>query len=279
MKIPLFLAAVALTIADVPAATTYSGLSQQTTTEYRGFAFAAGWCGSDQPACTASVPRHWTTVEVEVVKSAIDEILARPEGADVLERTRQRGVTVLRRYEAFIGRFGRNATAAALRRDRVAPAVEIYDSFFGSPGRRDAYSGKPGFLLVSEILLHECMHAIDDVSRSAGFLKAAGFVNSGDTWRFAVNTADEAAALSRFNEEFARLEAGGDFIAQWRLGRDAAMNMRPIRVPTIQATVRSTEAFAEIGAVLVLDPNARKYLPRDLVAYFDRNVFRRSSAP
>ena len=279
MKITAFFAAVALPLVGPPATAAHSNLSQQTTTEYRGFTFAAGWCGSGQPACTASIPKNWTSPDIEVVKNAIDEILARPDGPDVLERTRQRGVTVLRRYGVFIGRFGRNPTAAALRRDRVAPAIEIYDSFFGSPARRDAYSGKPGFLLVSEILLHECMHVIDDVSRGAGFLKAAGFVNSGETWRFAVNSADEAAALARFNQEFARLEAGGDFIAQWRLGRDAAMNMRPIRVPTIQAAVRSTEAFAEIGAFLVLDPNARKYLPRDLVAYFDRNVFRRSSPP
>jgi hypothetical protein len=120
------------------------------------------------------------------------------------------------------------------------------------------------------------MHAIDDMSREGEFLKAAGFVRRGDRWHFAINRGDEAAALSRFNEEFAHYEAKRDFMGEWRLGRDTAMNMRPIRVPTIQATVRPTEAFAEIGAFLILDPNAREYLPRDLVTYFDRNVFLRS---
>ena len=45
--------------------------------------------------------------------------------------------------------------------------------------------------------------------------------------------------------------------------------MRPVRGPTIQATVRPAEAFAGFGAILVLDPNARAYSSRDLVAYFD----------
>jgi len=33
------------------------------------------------------------------------------------------------------------------------------------------------------------------------------------------------------------------------------------------------EAFAEIGAHLMLDPKARAYLPAGAAAYFDREVF------
>ena len=260
---------------SAPRAIHYPSHLQPPPIEYRGFAFAAGSCDAGQSACAASVAKEWTAPEVDVVKSAIDGILARADGVDVADRTRQRGVTVLRRYGVFIGRSGPVPAAAALRRDRGAAAIELYDTFFANPRGRDSYSGKPGFLFVSAILLHEWMHAIDDVSREPEFLRVAGFVRSGDRWRFAVKRADEAAVLIRFNQEFARFEAAGDFMSEWRLGRSTAMDMRPTRVPTIQATVRPTEAFAEIGACLILDPNARQYLPRDLVAYFDKNVFRR----
>ena len=260
---------------SAPHAIPYPSDRQPPPIEYRGFTFAAGSCESGQAACVASVPKEWTAPEIDVVKSALDGILARTDGADVVDRTRHRGVAVLRRYGVFIGRAGPVPDAAALRRDRGAAAIEVYDTFFADPRGRDSYSGKPGFLFVSAILLHECMHAIDDVSREPEFLRVAGFVRSGDRWHFAVKHADDAAVLTRFNQEFAPFEAARDFMGEWRLGRSAAMELRPTRVPTIQATVRPTEAVAEIGAFLVLDPNARKYLPRDLVAYFDTHVFRR----
>jgi hypothetical protein len=256
--------------------TASSALRQPTPAEYRGFILAAGSCEPGQSTCRKSNPKDWTPAEIDTAKRAIDEILATPEGADVVRRAAARGVTVLRRYGVFIGRAGPVSAAAALRRAGMSAAIELYDSFFRNPGGRDSYSGKPGFLLVSAILLHECMHAIDDVSGEPGFLEVAGFIRRGDRWQFALDTAHEAAALTRFNQEFTRFEAAGDFVGGWRLGRAAALNMLPVRVPTIQATVRPAEAFAEIGAILVLDPNARTYLPRALVAYFDANVFRRS---
>lgn len=237
---------------------------------------SAGSCEPGQSTCRKSIPKDWTQADIETARRAIDEVLATPDGAEVVGRAALRGVTVLRRYGVFIGRAGPVSAAAAVRRAGMSAAIELYDSFFSNPGVRDSYSGKPGFLLVAAILLHECMHAIDDVSGEPEFLDVAGFIRRGGRWQFALTSAHEAAALTRFNEEFTRFEAAGDFIGGWRLGRAAALNMRPVRVPTIQATVRPTEAFAEIGAILVLDPNARTYLPRDLVAYFDAKVFRRS---
>jgi hypothetical protein len=276
LRLAICFAGIGSLLAGPPAAIRYPASRQGPPIEYRGFAFLAGSCDDGQSACARSVPKEWTAAEIDVVKGALDEIVVRSDGAGVVERTQQRGVTVLRRYGVFIGRSGPVPAAAALRRDRIRSAIEVYDTFFTSRGSRDPFSGKPGFLLVPAILLHECMHAIDDVSRELEFLKVAGFVGSGDRWHFGLNNAEEAAALSRFNHEFARYEAAGDFMGEWRLGRATAMNMRPIRVPTIQATVRPAEAFAETGAILVLDGNARTYLPRDLVAYFDRNVLRPS---
>ena len=57
------------------------------------------------------------------------------------------------------------------------------------------------------------------------------------------------------------------------LNRSLALKLRPTRVPSIRATRTPAEAFAEIGAHLVLDPKARTYLPADIVAYFDRQIF------
>lgn len=278
LRTAILVAAVSVLAAGPARSTDYRSPRQGAPIDYRGFTFSSGRCEPGQSACARSIPKEWTPSEIAVAKNAIDEILSGKDGVTVVERAHQRGVSALRRYGVFIGRLGPVPAAAALRRDQNTAAVEIFDTFFASPGGRDSFSGKPGFLLVSAILLHECMHAIDDVSREAEFLKVAGFVRRGERWRFSVNTGGEAAVLARFNQEFAPLEMAGDFMAEWRLGRDAAMDMRPVRVPTIQATVRPAEAFAEIGAMLVLDPNARKYLPRDLVAYFDRHVFRRSPA-
>jgi len=263
----------ASSLAAAAGATGSPTLRQSATVEYRGFRFFPGSCDSRPSSCARSIAKDWTSTEIDIVSSAIDEIMDRTGGVSVIERTQQRGVTVLRRYGVFIGRSGAVPAAAALRRDPAPAAIEVYDSFFTSPEARDSHSRKPGFLLVSEILLHECMHAIDNVSGEAEFLNVAGFVRAKDKWQFAIHSTDEAAALIRFNQDFARLEAAGDFKGEWRLGRATAMNMRPIRVPTIQATARPAEAFAEIGAILILDPGARKYLPHALVAYFDRAVF------
>jgi hypothetical protein len=260
-----------------PGGTDDPTVRQPAPIEYRGFRFLPGACETGQTACAQSGPKDWTSSEIDVVKSAIDEIVARTDGVNVVDRTQRRGATTLRRYGVLTGRLGAVPAAAALRRAGSLAWIEVYDSFFASPRGRDSYSGKPGFLVVSEILLHECMHAIDDLSGDLEFVRIAGFTRAGDRWRFAVHTADEAATLARYNDEFERLDAAGDFMAKWRLGRSTALNMRPIRVPTIHATARPTEAFAEIGAILILDPKARKYLPRDLVVYFDRNVFGRSS--
>jgi hypothetical protein len=41
----------------------------------------------------------------------------------------------------------------------------------------------------------------------------------------------------------------------------------------IQAARSPAEAFAEIGSHLILDPLARRYLPLELVNYFDTRVF------
>jgi hypothetical protein len=70
-----------------------------------------------------------------------------------------------------------------------------------------------------------------------------------------------------------RARAGDRSVDVERVNRSLALKLRPTRVPSIRATRSPAEAFAEIGAHLVLDPKARTYLPADIVDYFDRHVF------
>jgi hypothetical protein len=90
-------------------------------------------------------------------------------------------------------------------------------------------------------------------------------------------TEAEVAALVRFDDDLARFEQSSSWAAQWRLNQTLALGMRPIRVPTMQSIRSPAEAFAEIGSHLILDQNARKYLPSKLTAYFDANVFLRQA--
>ena len=100
-----------------------------------------------------------------------------------------------------------------------------------------------------------------------------GFQRVGEKWRYRVDTASEVAALVRFDKELLALERSGDAAGQWRLNRSLALNMRPTRVPAMHSIRSPAEAFADIASHLILDPNARTYLPRQYASYFDSNVF------
>ncbi len=268
LKAPVLLA---LSVALLAARPGDSLRQENAALAYHGFAFSPGRCESPQKDCPLAVPKEWTTVEIDLVKKAIDEIIASPNGKDIAARTQQRGLGTLRRYS-----FGLNnsvpvpAIAAALRPGRYVPGIELHDRLFAQGTDRDRNGG---YLLVAQLLLHECMHAVDDLSDQAEFMTLVGFVKTGSKWRFDVKTPAEVAALVRFDNELVRLEQAGEWAAQWRLNRTLALAMRPIRVPSMQSIRGPAEAFAEIGSHLILDPNARTYLPRRVTNYFDTNVF------
>jgi hypothetical protein len=243
---------------------------------HEGFALSPGQCETGPLDCGLRGPKAWTGHEIEAVKKAIDEIVDRPGGRSVLARAQQRGAAVLYRFGVGLDRLSPQAgIVATLRRGRrPAAGIDLYDRFFALPGVRDAHSGKPGYLLVAHTLLHECMHAIDDHSETSEFLEVAGFVRAGSRWRFSASAA-EAAALTRWDTELPRLEQAGDILELNRLNRKLALDLRPVRVPALTSIRGPAEAFADVGSHLILDDNARTYLPKALVAYFDANVFRR----
>jgi hypothetical protein len=246
--------------------------------DYEGFAFTTFTCTVEDVACRLAAPKAWTPAEIATVKMAIDEILSHSRGRELAARMTKLGTRDLRRFASGVRKgVPVPAIAAALQRRPTSAAIAVYDRFFATQDHRDTHSGRPGYLFVSQLLLHEWMHAIDTWSDDAEFLKVAGFIRAGARWRFAVQTPAEVEALTQWDRDLEALEKSGDFVAQLHLNRRLALNLKPIRFPTMDCLRGPAEAFAEIGSHLILDPNARNYLPVELVAYFDRHIFRQRS--
>jgi hypothetical protein len=243
---------------------------------YQGFMFSPGQCKDGESDCLHRGPKAWKQSEIDTLKKSIDEIRRSINGRDVTDRAQTLDAATLQRFtRALVGGTPVPAIGAALRRDRTAKGIDLYDRVFISSKARDKYSGTPGYLLVAHTLLHECFHAIDNQSLQTTFAELVGFVDAGGRWRFAIRSQAEAAALTQFDNELLRMEQSGDFKGEADLNRRLALAMRPVRFPTMLSTSGPAEAFAEIGAHLILDPNARDYLPRPVVDYFVEKVFRR----
>lgn len=124
-------------------------------------------------------------------------------------------------------------------------------------------------------LVRKAIDEITATARGADILHRAQSrgVTAGTRSTFVLHTPEDVAIMTEFNRKFAALEKRGDWASQGRLDRMMALRMRPIRVPSMLSIRMPREALAEIGAHLVLDPKARHYLPADLIAYYETNVF------
>ena len=249
-----------------------------TAPRYLGFIIAPGRCDAGATDCELRKPKPWTAGEIDTLKGAIDEIVARPMGKLIIDRAQRRGFLTLERY-AFAGinpesgaPYPPPGPTAALR--PYLYTIDIYDPYFAKPRRRDPFSGKPGYLDAARLLLHECFHAVDNLSRTDEFRKLAGFMRAGSAFTFAAGNEADVHALTEFAKYFNSLESPGDWERLWRANRSLALGMKPVRVPTMGSIRSPAEAFAEIGSHLILDPRARTYLPRETVAYFDERVLR-----
>ena len=234
---------------------------------------AAGECGLSDVTCQAAAPKPWTTEELDLIKRAIDEIVARPLGKRLISRAHARGARTLRRYAKAMSGAAEVPAAAAFRRRGEDSSIELYDRMFKYGKTRDEFSGHPGYLIVSQMLLHECLHALDDVSTTPEFAAMVGFVHATGRWRFGASTAEDALALTRIAEDSKQAEQTGEFVALERLIRRRARQMMPVRIPSMRAARSPSEAFAEIGSHLVLDPGAKRYLSRPIVRFFESEIF------
>jgi hypothetical protein len=244
---------------------------------HRGFAFAAGTCEEPTGDCGTRGPKAWNDEEASLVSAALDAIAAKPLGRLVLDRAALQGLTTLRRFTSGAASRPKDplgiGSAAQFDRASAAHALDIHDPYFSYRGVRDGFSGRPGYLVTAETLLHEYFHVLDDGKGSLAMARLAGFSLSGSRWRFSMVTTEDALVYSRASAAAERARAGDRSVDVLALNRSLALKLRPTRVPSLYATYSPAEAFAEIGAHLVLDPNARTYLPGDIVAYFDREVF------
>lgn len=236
-----------------------------------GFAFSPGTCEQGAGFCAATRPRDWTAAEVELVRGALDEIAASDAGRCITARALHNGFRTLRRYtqaaQASAGsEYEIEATIAATAHvdDRLAVrTIDLTDKFFDRRSARDHFSGEPGYLLTTEILVHELTHAMDLNARYSGtdeFRKIA---------RLGTTAANQRVA-DRVNLDRERLNAAGRYEESWQASRSFGLVTLGGRLPTVQSLDNYREAFAEFGAHLVLDPHVRKRLEPRVLRYLDR---------
>ena len=237
-----------------PAADHAFGVTRQPADH--GFRLSAGECKRADADCLRRGPKAWKPSEIDILVKAIAEIHRSPNGRDISGRAQRLGAARLERFTTGIaGSTLVPGIGAALRRDRVSKGIDIYDWVFSRLIARDKNSGSPGYLFMAQALLHECFHAIDDLSEQPEFAEMVGS-SAGAQWRFAIRSAAEAAALTTFDNELLRMEQAGGSREEPYLNLRLAMALRPVRFPTMQSTRSPAEAFAELGSHLVLDPGA-----------------------
>lgn len=269
-------AAVGLLAAAPPATTLTAEPARggfQEAVQSQGFSFSPGTCELGAEFCAVSTPRAWTSTELELVRTALDDIASRDLGRRIIERARANGFRTLRR-------FGQAARLNVQKQYQAQPlivaaahsddlgsvrSIDVTDRFFERSSARDHFSGQPGYLLTTEILAHEMVHAIDLDQQYSG---TAEFRRVG---RLGMTAAQQQEA-DRANLERERLTAESQYESAWRASRSFAIVTLRGRLPSVHALDNYREAFAEYGAHLVLDPNARRQFEPRLVQYFERAV-------
>jgi hypothetical protein len=76
--------------------------------------------------------------------------------------------------------------------------------------------------------------------------------------------------VDRVNGERLKLITAGKHEADWQMSRSFAIVSLRGRLPSLHALEGYREAFAEVGAHLLLDPHSRKQFEPRVVQYFER---------
>jgi hypothetical protein len=241
------------------------------------FSLSPGTCEQGPQFCAVATPRVWTPTEIDLVRAALDEIEARDIGKRITERARRNGFRTLRR-------FAQAAQLNAEHQYEVQPMVvatahtdephatrtiDVTDRFFERQSVRDHFSGQPGYLLTTEVLAHELMHAVDFEKQYSGTAEFRRVARLG-------MTVEQQREADRVNLERDRLNAEGSYEAAWEASRSFGIITLRGRLPSVHALDNYREAFAEFGADLVLDPNALRRLEPRVVLFLERAL---SDAP
>jgi hypothetical protein len=245
--------------------------------QHDGFRFSPGTCEQGEEFCTLATPRAWAPAEIALVRAALAEIAVSDLGRWITQRARRNGFVTLRRFARAAepdadGRYGVQPMIVATTHTdagRDIRTIDLMDRFFERESVRDHFSGEPGYLLTTEILAHELMHAVDLRQQYSAT------VEFGRVARLGLPAARQQDA-DRVNLERERLNSEGRYDAAWEASRSFVILSLRGRFPSVHALDSYREAFAEFGAHLVLDPNARRRFEPRLLVYFDRTV---SEAP
>jgi len=236
-----------------------------------GFAFSPGTCELGPEFCAVTTPRSWAQNEIDLVAAALDEIEASNLGRRIAERAARNGFHTLRRFSqaAHLNAHGRYdaepmlvATTHTDDRHSIR-TIDVTDRFFDRGSARDHFSGEPGYLLTTEILAHELLHAMDLGQRYSGTAEFRRVARLG-------TTAAQQQEADRVNVDRERLDGEGRYESAWEASRSFAVLRLRGRLPSVLALDGYREAFAEFGAHLILDPNARRRFEPRLLRYFDR---------
>jgi hypothetical protein len=240
---------------------------------HEGLSFRPGTCELGPEWCAVATPRQWTPGEIDLVRAALDEIRANDMGRRIAQRAVLNGFHTLRRFAhaAELNAEGqaevRTMIVATTHTDdgHALRTIDLTDRFFERASVRDHFSGDPGYLLTTEILAHELVHAMDlgqQYSGTAEFRAVA---------RLGMPVARQREA-DQVNVEREQLNRQGRYEASWDVSRSWGILKLRGRLPSVQALDSYREAFAEFGAHLVLDPNARHRLEPRLIRYFESAV-------
>ena len=235
------------------------------------FLFVAGRCESvGEQYCEGPEWKQWNGFEISLVGNAVAEITRHPLGAAVITQSHVRHVRrVVRSHEEPLA-------DAFSPRDIPSPFIALTDRFFGQSGLRDVYSGSPGYLLMARIVLHELFHAVDRIkgySQTDEFLNVVGFARGGTN----VVTIPLIPSLPPVFTRINQLNESRQYAKAWEISRRVARSLGrpnyPTAYPSLQAFLNEREAFAEIGAHVILDPLATAYLSGSLIEFFRQRVF------
>jgi hypothetical protein len=240
---------------------------------HRGFSFSAGTCELGPQFCDVARPREWTAAEIALASGALDEIAGTDLGRRIIAGALSNGFRTIRRFARAArldgggGYQAEAATVATTHHDEASgiKTIDLTDRFFERQSLRDQFSAPAGYLLTTEVLAPELVHAVDMAQRYSGTEVFRRGVRLGMP---AALQADVDAANA---ERRALVEAGrhGD---DWYASRSFAIVRLRGRLPSLHALEGYREAFAEIGAHLVLDANARAQFEPRVIQYFTQSV-------
>jgi len=263
--------------ASQKAATAAHAGTSSTRTDYRGFRLLDGTCNVTDLKCRQRHPRSWKAQEIESLHTVIDDVLKRPLGQAVIRESQRHGAGVLQRYTLGTdndGTISPIVNAAFHSPSGGRSFIEVTDRFFEKRGQRDA---RARYLLQTRIFLHELFHAIDDHGQRFSmvndeFASLIGLVHTDNGWRQINVTDSERQIQYGVANQIRQLLARNQYKEAWNTGRVYAT--RPeIALPSMRALDSPSEAFAEIGAHLLLDPTVATYLKPEVTEYFRDRVF------